>query len=63
MPGGLLAHRIGGKWPMGVGLLVAGVATFLTPMAARTHKYLLCIARVVCGLGEVEILLILFRIL
>jgi MFS family permease len=57
MPGGMLAHRYGGKRPMGLGLLLAGVATVLTPMAARSHKYFLCAARVLCGLGEGLILI------
>ncbi|CAL8095520.1 unnamed protein product [Orchesella dallaii] len=52
MPGGILSHRYGGKWPLGIGLFLAGIATVLTPLAARTHKYVLCLARVVCGLGE-----------
>jgi hypothetical protein len=58
MPGGMLAHKYGGKWPLGLGLFFAGLATVLTPVAARTHKYLLCLARVVCGLGEVQFFLL-----
>lgn len=53
MPGGILSHKFGGKWPLGVGLFLAGLATVLTPLAARTHMYALCFVRVVCGLGEV----------
>lgn len=52
--GGVLSHKYGGKWPLGLGLLAAGIATVLTPLAARTHIYALCAARVVCGLGEVS---------
>lgn len=55
MPGGILSHKYGGKWPLGLGLFFAGLATVFTPLAARTHTYALCFARIVCGLGEVRL--------
>lgn len=53
LPGGLLAQRFGGKWPLGLGLLVTAIFALLTPLAARTHIGLLIACRVVQGLGEV----------
>lgn len=63
MPGGILAHRYGGKWPLGLGLFLAGLATVLTPLAARTHMYALCFVRFVCGLGEVSVGACLFNLI
>ncbi|KOB73027.1 Uncharacterized protein OBRU01_11390 [Operophtera brumata] len=33
LPGGLLAEKFGGKWTLGIGLLITSVATALTPLA------------------------------
>ncbi|ODN03400.1 putative inorganic phosphate cotransporter [Orchesella cincta] len=51
-PGGLLATKYGGKWTLGLGLFVTAIFAILTPMLARTHIYLLVLARVIQGLGE-----------
>ena len=45
---------IGGKWLMGVGVLVTAVFTLLTPLAANTNIYLLYVVRIIEGLGEGE---------
>jgi len=53
LPGGMLAHKYGGKWPLGLGLLLTAVFAILTPLLARTHVALLVFARIMQGLGEV----------
>ncbi|CAG7733200.1 unnamed protein product, partial [Allacma fusca] len=52
LPGGILATKYGGKWPLGLGLFVTAIFAIATPIAARTHTYLLVFVRVVQGLGE-----------
>jgi len=54
LPGGILAQKFGGKWPLGLGILITAVFALLTPIAARTHFGLLIFVRVVQGLGEVS---------
>jgi len=54
LPGGVLADRYGGKWPLGLGLGLAGIATLLTPGAARTSKFVLMMVRSLAGVGEVN---------
>lgn len=54
LPGGIIAQRYGGKWPLGLGLLITAVFALLTPLAARTHVGFLIAARVIQGLGEVS---------
>lgn len=50
--GGTLAERFGAKWIFGCGLLVSGVLTLLTPIAARTHVGLLIFIRILIGIFE-----------
>jgi len=52
--GGLLASRYGGKHVFGTSILIAIIATLLTPVAARTHVALLISLRVIMGLGCVR---------
>ena len=40
-PGGRLAELYGGKWVLGLGILVTAVFTLLTPIAANTNFGLL----------------------
>lgn len=47
------SHRFGGKHVLGLGMLLATIATILIPVAARTHVYLVIILRVIMGLGMV----------
>ena len=52
VPGGRMAEIVGGKWLMGVGVLITAVFTLLTPLAAVTNIYLLYCLRIIMGLGE-----------
>ncbi|CAG9094177.1 unnamed protein product [Plutella xylostella] len=53
LPGGILAEKFGGKWTLGLGLLVTSVATALTPLAVYLGGAVgLFIIRVIEGLGE-----------
>ena len=52
IPGGRMAEIVGGKWLMGVGVLITAVFTLLTPPAALTNDYLLYTVRIIEGLGE-----------
>ena len=54
LPGGILGQRLGGKWPMGIGLLITAVFTLLTPTAAYLGKEALITVRIIQGLGEVR---------
>ncbi|KAI0229659.1 Sialin [Lamellibrachia satsuma] len=51
IPGGWLATKFGGKHVMGTGLLIGVACSMVTPMAARTHPYLLIFVRIVMGIG------------
>lgn len=53
-PGGWLATRFGTKHIFGGGMFISIVATFLTPLAARSHPYLLIALRVLIGLAHVS---------
>jgi len=53
IPAGLVSSRFGGKWPLGIGLLITAILAIFTPWAARTHVWLLIGFRIVQGLGEV----------
>jgi ACS family sodium-dependent inorganic phosphate cotransporter-like MFS transporter 5 len=53
LPGGIIAQKYGGKWPLGIGILITAIFALLTPIAARTHVGFLIGARVIQGLGEV----------
>jgi len=55
IPGGWLAEKFGGKWLYGLGILCTAILTLLTPIAARTHVYLLLAVRILEGIGEVII--------
>lgn len=52
---GNVAEKFGAKWIFGGAVLIAGLLTLLTPLAARTHVGLLIAVRflagVVCGPG------------
>ena len=52
VPGGRMAEIVGGKWLMGVGVLITAVFTLLTPLAAVANIYLLYTVRIIEGLGE-----------
>lgn len=55
LPGGLLAEKFGGKWTVGLGLLLTSVATILTPWAVSIGGAIgLFIIRVIEGMGEVR---------
>lgn len=49
---GNLAERFGAKWIFGGGVLLSGILTLLTPVAARTHVGLLIAARFLIGVTE-----------
>ena len=51
---GILAEKYGAKWIFGCGLLIAGILTLLTPLAARTHVGLLIAVRILIGVFEVN---------
>ena len=53
MFGGWLAGRYGGKHVLSTGVLVAGIATLLTPSAARYSGYLVIVLRAVIGMATV----------
>ena len=48
----MLWKIVGGKWLMGVGVLLTAVFTLLTPLAANTNLGLLYTVRIIEGLGE-----------
>ncbi|XP_055346973.1 sialin-like [Paramacrobiotus metropolitanus] len=48
--GGWLAHKFGGKYIFGPSVLVGGILTLLTPLAARTHYGALIAVRALQGL-------------
>jgi len=52
IPGGWLAQRFGGKRVFGYFMLLASVATILSPLGARYSPYILITLRVVNGLGQ-----------
>lgn len=51
----MLAERIGGKWPFGIGMLITAIFSLATPIAARSGKGALIFVRIIQGLGEVGI--------
>jgi MFS family permease len=51
---GILAERFGAKWIFGCGILIAGILSLLTPIAARTHVGLLIAIRIIIGIFEVK---------
>ncbi|CAF1419651.1 unnamed protein product [Rotaria magnacalcarata] len=50
--GGILAEKFGAKWIFGGSILIAGILTLLTPLAARTNVYLLIAIRLLIGIFE-----------
>ncbi|CAF3389237.1 unnamed protein product [Rotaria sp. Silwood1] len=50
--GGILAERYGAKWIFGCSLLIAGILTLFTPIAAQTHVGLLIAIRILTGIFE-----------
>lgn len=54
IPAGILSERYGGKHVFGSGLLLAGIFTLLTPVAARFNIGALIAMRVLVGLSEVN---------
>ena len=53
IPGGYLAAYLGGKALYGGGILLTALLTLVTPVAARSHFYLLIAVRVLEGFFEV----------
>ncbi|KAH3787125.1 hypothetical protein DPMN_165246 [Dreissena polymorpha] len=52
IPGGWLATKIGGKRIFGYSMLLATIATFLTPVGAQTHYVFLIVLRVIVGIAS-----------
>ena len=52
IPAGFLADRFGGKWVLGVGVLLWSLFTLLTPSAASLGLTALLICRVLMGMSE-----------
>ncbi|XP_063221587.1 sialin-like [Bacillus rossius redtenbacheri] len=52
VPGGRLADRFGGKLVFGLGVLLTGVFTVLSPLAAELHTGLFVAIRILEGLSE-----------
>ena len=55
IPGGLLAQRIGGRWVFGIGIMMTGVLTLFTQLAANTSVWLLVTVRALEGFFEVSL--------
>ncbi|KAM7292703.1 hypothetical protein ISCGN_025841 [Ixodes scapularis] len=51
LPGGRLADRVGGKYPLGAGILVSSAMTLITPFAARIHYGALMAVRFFMGVA------------
>lgn len=52
IPAGWLANRVGGRWTLGVALLLWSVFTAITPLAAAVGFGALIFSRILLGLGE-----------
>ena len=52
IPAGMLADRFGGKWVLGLGVLLWSVFTLLTPPAAATGLIALVVCRFFMGVAE-----------
>lgn len=57
IPGGILAQKYGGKHVFGIGIFLTAVLTLLTPLAARAGPGYMIAARVIEGIGEVSVFL------
>jgi MFS family permease len=49
---GNLAERFGGKWIFGGGILLSGIFTLLTPLAARIDYKMLIAVRILIGMAS-----------
>ena len=54
IPGGWIATKFGGKKVYGISMLVACVATFVTPIAAQTSYIFLMVLRIILGICSVR---------
>lgn len=53
IPGGLLTQKFGGKYPLGVGILLSAIFTLLTPSVVHAYDATgLIVLRVLMGAGE-----------
>nr|CAD7423052.1 unnamed protein product [Timema monikensis] len=52
VPGGRLAELFGGKLVFGLGILITGIFTALSPLAAKLDTWLFVALRIIEGLGE-----------
>ena len=53
IPGGRLAELYGGKIVFGLGVLITGILTAISPLAAKLGTPVFIVVRVLEGLGEV----------
>ena len=51
IPGGWLADRYGGKWVLGIGILIGSIATAVTPLVASEHIASMIAIGVAIGMG------------
>jgi ACS family sodium-dependent inorganic phosphate cotransporter-like MFS transporter 5 len=54
IPGGRLAELYGGKLVFGLGVLLTGIFTTVSPLAAKMGTYVFVAVRVLEGLSEVR---------
>lgn len=55
IPGGILAERFGGKWVIGIGVLLCDLLCLISPVAARYGGSLaLTAVRILTGLTQVQ---------
>jgi ACS family sodium-dependent inorganic phosphate cotransporter-like MFS transporter 5 len=54
VPGGRLAELYGGKLVFGLGVLITGILTAISPLAAKLGTSVFVFVRVLEGLGEVR---------
>jgi len=54
LPGGWLASKFGGKYVIGVGVLMTSLLTIITPQMAYLDLWALVACRVVTGLFDVS---------
>jgi ACS family sodium-dependent inorganic phosphate cotransporter len=50
--GGVIAAKIGGNRIFGIGIGMTAILTLLTPLAAKTHLYVLLAIRIIEGVFE-----------
>ena len=56
IPGGRAAEKFGGKWILGIGILITSIFTILMPIAAKTDFKLLVAVRVIEGNSSASVL-------